>query len=204
MCGAPFKGPGAPLMRIIGKRPSTANPNWCTWCFDYMTKHRGGAEVEGAFLFADIRGSTSLAERLRLRVPRPAGAILRDRDERRLHSTRIVDKFVGDELVALFYPLLTGERYAERAIDAAKELCARPGHGDPGGPWVPVGVGVHSGRAWFGSVGEGTHVEMTAVGDAVNIAARLAAAAEAGEILVSADAAGGPASTRPSSAMRSS
>ena len=50
--------------------------------------------------------------------------------------------------------------------------------------------GIHAGLAWFGSVGEGTHIEMTAVGDAVNVAARLAAAAEAGEILVSADAAG--------------
>ena len=70
-----------------------------------------------------------------------------------------------------------------------REVLRATGHGDPGGPWVPVGVGVHSGLAWFGSVGEGTHVEMTAVGDAVNVASRLAAAAEAGEILVSADAA---------------
>jgi adenylate cyclase len=52
-----------------------------------------------------------------------------------------------------------------------------------------VGVGVHSGRAWFGVVGEGSHVELTAVGDTVNVAARLASRAEAGEVLVSADAA---------------
>jgi adenylate cyclase len=190
MCASPFKGPGAPLMRLIGKRQSTANPNWCTSCFDYMTKHRGGAEVEGAFLFADIRGSTALAEHL---TSSEYHALL----ERYFKTATsavfkhdgFVDKFVGDELVALFYPLLTGERFAERAVDTAKELLRATGHGDPGGPWVPVGVGVHSGLAWFGSVGEGTHVEMTAVGDAVNIAARLAAAAGAGEILVSADAA---------------
>jgi adenylate cyclase len=190
MCGAPFTGPGAPLMRVIGKRPSNANPNWCTGCFDYMTKHRGGAEVEGAFLFADIRGSTALAERL-------SSSDYHDLLERYFATATsavfkydgFVDKFVGDELVALFYPLLTGERFVERAVDAAKEVLRTTGHGDPAGPWVPVGVGVHSGLAWFGSVGEGTHVEMTAVGDAVNVAARLAAAAEAGEILVSADAA---------------
>ena len=190
MCGSPFKGPGAPLMRLIGKRPSTANPNWCTGCFGYMTKHRGGAEVHGAFLFADIRGSTSLAERL-------SSSEYHGLLERYFATATsavfkydgFVDKFVGDEVVALFYPLLSGERYVGRAVDAAKELMRATGHGDPDGPWVPVGAGVHAGLAWFGSVGEGTHVEMTAVGDAVNVAARLAAAAEAGEILVSADAA---------------
>ena len=190
MCAAPFTGPGAPLMRVIGKRPSNVNPHWCTGCFEYMTKHRGGAEVPGAFLFADIRGSTALAERL-------SSSDYHDLLERYFATATtavfkydgFVDKFVGDELVALFYPLLTGERFVERAVDAAKEVLRATGHGDPGGPWVPVGAGVHSGLAWFGSVGEGTHVEMTAVGDAVNVAARLAAAAEAGEILVSADAA---------------
>src|SRR6185436_2125232 len=119
MCGAPFTGPGAPLMRVIGKRPSNANPNWCTGCFDYMTKHRGGAEVEGAFLFADIRGSTALAERL-------SSSEYHDLLERYFATATsavfkydgFVDKFVGDELVALFYPLLTGERFAERAVDA--------------------------------------------------------------------------------------
>jgi len=190
MCAAPFKGPGAPVMRLIGKRPSTANPNWCTGCFNYMTKHRGGAEVHGAFLFADIRGSTSLAERL-------SSSEYHGLLERYFATATnavfkfdgFVDKFVGDELVALFYPLLSGERYVARAVDAAKELLRATGHGDPGGPWVSVGAGVHAGMAWFGSVGEGNHIEMTAVGDPVNVAARLAAAAEAGEILVSVDAA---------------
>jgi class 3 adenylate cyclase len=48
---------------------------------------------------------------------------------------------------------------------------------------------VHTGRAWFGAVGEGSHIELTAVGDAVNVAARLASVAGTGEILVSTDAA---------------
>jgi adenylate cyclase len=100
-----------------------------------------------------------------------------------------VDKFVGDELVALFFPLLTGERYVARAVAAAQELLRQTGHADPGGPWVPVGAGVHAGLAWFGVIGEESHVELTAVGDTVNVAARLASLAEAGEVLVSADAA---------------
>lgn len=48
---------------------------------------------------------------------------------------------------------------------------------------------MHAGPAWFGVVGEGSHVELTAVGDNVNVAARLASLAQAGEVLVSADAA---------------
>jgi adenylate cyclase len=98
----------------------------------------------------------------------------------------IVDKFVGDELVSMFFPLLSGERHAARAVDAARALLRATGHEDPGGPWVPVGAGVHTGIAWVGAVGSETHVELTALGDAVNTTARLASAAGTGEILVTA------------------
>ena len=190
MCAAPFSGPGAPVMRLIGKRPSDANPNWCTSCTAFMTKHHGGAEVDGAMLFADIRGSTALAERMSSgeyhallnRYFAVATATVFKHDG-------FVDKFVGDELVALFFPLLSGERFVARAVATAQDLLRATGHADPDGPWVPVGVGVHTGRAWFGVVGEASHMELTAVGDTVNIAARLASLAEAGEVLVSTDAA---------------
>jgi hypothetical protein len=62
LCAAPFSGVGAPLMRLIGKTPSDKNPNWCASCFKFMTDHHGGAEIECTLLFADIRGSTALAE----------------------------------------------------------------------------------------------------------------------------------------------
>jgi adenylate cyclase len=191
MCASPFAGPGAPLMRLMGKRQSDQNPNWCTSCSDFMSKHHGGAEVDGAMLFADIRGSTSLAERM---SPGEYHALL---DRYFAAATSVVfkhdgyvDKFVGDELVALFFPLLTGERFVARAVNAARDLLIATGHANPGGPWVPVGAGVHAGRAWFGVVGEGGHSELTAVGDSVNLAARLAAQAAAGELLVSVAAAG--------------
>jgi adenylate cyclase len=190
MCAAPFRGAGAPLMRMIGKRPSDSNPNWCNSCFSFMSKHRGGAEIDGAMLFADIRGSTALAERM---SPGEYHALLNRylavATDVVFRYDGAVDKFVGDELVAIFFPLLTGERFTARAVAAAQALLRATGHADPGGPWVPVGAGVHAGRAWFGVVGEGRHMELTAVGDSVNIAARLASLAEAGEVLVSADAA---------------
>jgi len=60
------------------------------------------------------------------------------------------------------------------------------GHGGPGEPWAPVGVGINTGEAVFGYVGSSRGVmEITALGDAANVAARLASQAAAGEILLS-------------------
>jgi adenylate cyclase len=189
LCAAPFSGVGAPLMRLIGKTPSDKNPNWCAACFKFMTDHHGGAEIECTLLFADIRGSTALAEgmtpadfrQLMDRFYDTAAAVVFDQDG-------MVDKFVGDELVAIFFPLLSGERHAARGIEAARMLLQASGHTDEGGPWVPLGAGVHTGMAWVGAVGAGTHTTMTALGDAVNTAARLASAAGPGEILITAAA----------------
>ncbi len=100
-----------------------------------------------------------------------------------------VDKFVGDEVVAMFFPLLTGERHAARAVEAAVALLRATGHEDPTGPWAPLGAGVHTGPAWVGAVGEGSRTELTVLGDTVNTTARLASAAAAGEILVTSEAA---------------
>jgi adenylate cyclase len=190
LCSAPFAGGGGMAMRMIGKRQSSANPNYCNSCEKVLIKHHGGAEVDASFLFADIRGSTALAEKM---TPTEFRSLL---DRFYTTASRVVfgndglvDKFVGDELVALFPPLLSAERHAERAVETAQELLRVTGHLDIGGPWVPLGAGVHMGRAWFGAVGEGEHVELTVVGDPMNVTARLAARAEAGEILVSAAAA---------------
>jgi adenylate cyclase len=189
LCAAPFSGAGGAVMRTIGKKQSGANPNMCTSCEKQLLKRRGGAEVDTTTLFADIRGSTALGERL---TPSDFRATLN-----RYYSVAsdvvhehggIVDKFVGDELVAAFPPFL-GADHARRAVDAATALLLRTGHGDPDGPWVPVGAGVHTGRLWFGTIGEGNHVEITVIGDVVNTKARLASAAKSGEVLVSVDAA---------------
>jgi adenylate cyclase len=189
LCAAPFAGVGGSLMRVIGKRPSDGNPNMCNSCQKVLIKHHGGAEVECSMLFADIRGSTAMAERM------SAGEFHALLD--RFYSTAsdtvfahngMVDKFVGDEVVAIFPPVY-GARHAENAVATATALLRATGHADPGGPWVPIGAGVHTGRAWFGAVGEGSHTELTVVGDAVNTTARLAALAAVGEILVSTDAA---------------
>jgi adenylate cyclase len=175
---------------MIGRRPSGQNPNWCSPCFDHITEHHGGAEVELSLLFADIRGSTGMAER---RSASEYRAILDRFYDVAAHAIidydGFIDKFVGDEVVAIFAPLLAGEQHAAKAIEAAQTLLRKTGHEATEGPWVALGAGVHTGITWMGAVGEGPHTALTAVGDVVNVTARLAALAQPGEILVTADAA---------------
>jgi adenylate cyclase len=101
----------------------------------------------------------------------------------------IVEKFVGDEVVGFFLPLLTGPQHAAAAVRAAEHLLIATGHGDEAGPWLPLGAGVHTGTAFVGVVSSGATTEFTALGDAINVAAHLAAQAGPGEILVTAAAA---------------
>jgi Adenylate cyclase, family 3 (some proteins contain HAMP domain) len=190
LCAAPFAGPSAPLMRALGKRPAYKNPNVCSSCFDFMEQHHGGAVIDGSYLFADIRGSTSIAEGMAAadfralidRFYKVASQVVFDHDGG-------VDKFVGDEIVAFYFPLMSGRRYAAAAVRTATALLHATGHDDPGGPWVPVGVGVATGPAWVGAVGDERHTDLTALGDNVNIAARLGAAALAGEVLMTVETA---------------
>jgi adenylate cyclase len=190
MCAAPFGGVGQPLMRLLHRDRWAKNPLYCTLCFNALDAHRGGAEIEASFLFADVRGSTSLAEGIsptefRRQLNRfydTASRILVEHDA-------IVDKFVGDEVIGLFIPALAQDAHAARAIEAAQALLKATGHADPGGPWLPIGIGVHTGVAYVGSVGEPPVTDLTALGDVVNTTARLASAAAAGEALVSETAA---------------
>jgi adenylate cyclase len=186
LCAAPFAGPAAPLMRAMGRRRWAKNPNYCGVCTTWLGEHHGGAEIELSFLFADVRGSTGLGERLSPtdfsellnRFYEVAARVVIDREG-------LVDKFVGDEIVAFFPPSFAGPDHAAAAVGAARAILAGTGHGAADGPWAPIGAGVHTGVAFVGSVGEGGVSDFTALGDAVNTTARLASAAGAGEILVS-------------------
>jgi adenylate cyclase len=188
LCDTPF-GPPGNVMRFIGFGPSRLNRRICSGCIHALEKRPGGAEVELSFLFADVRGSTALAESMPAvefsqLMARFYGAAADVVDRR----NGIVDKFVGDQAMALFIPGFAGTDHATDAIDAARELLEATGHGD-GEPWVSIGAAVHTGVAFVGAVGEGDAFDFTALGDPVNTAARLAAAAGPGEILVSTEAA---------------
>jgi adenylate cyclase len=98
----------------------------------------------------------------------------------------IVDKVVGDEVIGLFFGGVTGPRHAAAAVAAAIDLTERARASSTSRVAIPVGTAIHTGEAFVGATGLGTTVDdFTALGDAVNITARLASAAAAGEVIVS-------------------
>lgn len=187
-CHAPFEGVGAALVRLLfNKRPSQYNSRLCTVCEHFAREHIGGAEVDLALLFADVRGSTSLAESMRAaEFSRLINRFYKSAAEVLIRSDALIEKLMGDAVTGLYFPGFAGPDYVRRAIEAARELLQVTGHANPQGPWIPVGVGVHCGIAFAGAVGSKDSVtEIAALGDAVNTAARLAAQAGSGEIIVS-------------------
>ena len=188
ICNAPFQGFGAPFMRLIGKRPSNKNPHFCAACETYASKHQGGAEIELTMLFVDVRGSTSLAEKMNAtEFSRLMNRFYEEAINVLVQADAFIDKLVGDEVTALFFPGYAGKDHARRAVEAGQALLHVMGYGQAGEAWVPIGVGVHTGIAWVGSISGagGDSMDFTALGDNVNIAARLASKAGAGEVLIS-------------------
>ncbi len=192
ICNAPFKGFGGKVSSILfNKIPSNFNPHYCTTCVTAFEDVQDGVEIELTLFFADIRGSTQLADgmdhtkfrNLMNRFYNTATQVLIGHDA-------FIDKFVGDEVVALFFAGFAGSDYTKVAISAAHDLLTATGHNDTDKPWAPLGVGIHTGFASVGAVGSPEGVsDITALGDNVNIAARLASEAKAGEIVVSKQAA---------------
>jgi adenylate cyclase len=189
ICRAPFRGIGSVLARPLGFRVSASsmNPNLCDRCERFVKKHEVGVEVTLTLVFADVRGSTPLAERLgpsafhRLidRFYRTATDILIEEDA-------LIESLIGDQVAALFVPGIAGPQYARRGVRAAQRLLEATGHGSSEGPWVELGAGVHTGTAYVGSVGSERSMSIvTVLGEAANTTARLASAAGVGEVLVS-------------------
>ncbi len=188
LCMVPFGGIGGAAFRVVGFGRSS-NPMLCSKCTTELGRSGlTGVEIPCTLLFTDVRGSTSLAERMR---PTDFHAFL---DRFYKVATRaivdhdgIVDKLVGDEVIGLFFGGVSGPDHAGAGIRAALDLADRAA--DPeatvSGP-IPVGTAVHTGDAFVGASGaDGSVEDFTALGDAVNAAARLASTAATGEVLVS-------------------
>jgi adenylate cyclase len=186
LCAAPFAGLGGLATKLIMHGPSNVNPLLCNLCFGQIRKMPGGAEIEISVLFADIRGSTGIAERtsaaefsqLVQQFYRRAAKAIDEHDG-------IIDKFLGDGIMVLFLPVIAGDDRARQAIEAGEALLRAVEAPDLVAGGVRVGAGVHHGSAYVGALGSDERLDFTALGDTVNVAARLGAAAGAGELLVS-------------------
>ncbi len=182
MCLAPQGGLGGPVMRALGFGRYPPNPQLCNSCFRQSEKHPGGA---GARDHRPLRRHPRLDRTGGEDVgAREYSAAVNEYIRAASHAIRepngIVDKLLGDGIMALFIPGFVGERgHAEVGIEAARAILREVA--------LPVGVGVHSGEAWVGFVGGTDQVrDFTALGDAVNVASRLGSEAAGGEILISA------------------
>jgi adenylate cyclase len=136
-------------------------------------------------LFIDVRGFTALVEKLS-----PGEVAQRLNRFYSLASNTIfdyngtLDKFVGDQVMAFFGAPFRRKDHARRAVKAAVRIVK--GMKDlVSGDHLYVGAGIATGEVYVGNVGEGAIADYTVVGDTVNVAARLQAAAAPGEILVS-------------------
>jgi adenylate cyclase len=168
-------------MRRAGFAPSRKNPRLCSRCFEKAPM--GGVEMDVGILFADVRGFTSLAEH---QAPDAVAALLN-----RFYATAvdvlcdhaIIDKLVGDQVMALYLPGVFPGVPAQHMVVDAHELLVASGYREQ--PWVELGIGLDFGSAFVGNVGSGGVKDFTAIGDVVNTAARLQAAAAGGEIVMS-------------------
>jgi adenylate cyclase len=195
-CGAPFAGFGSHLVRHLGYRPSRKNPNICAMCVELAPP--GGVTTEVGVLFADLRGFTSHSESVS-----PAEASLELRRfyahaEKVFFPEALIDKLIGDEVMALYLPILLGStpgvvddqdrrRVVTLMLSHARELLERVGYGTSDGPALELGIGLDFGEAFIGNIGGSAAVhDFTAVGDVVNTASRLQGHASGGEIVLSA------------------
>jgi adenylate cyclase len=182
-CNAPFQGIGGAVMRVLfRKQRSTLNPRYCNLCDIAAREFPGGAEVPMSMLFIDVRGSTALSETMTPmefsqwinRFYAAATKIIVDEDG-------LVEKLAGDSVAAFWGAGFAGADYVRRTIEVAQQLLRAMEQEK-----IPVGIGVHAGIAFFGAMGTaGGLTEITAIGDEVNLAARLASKAAPGEIIVS-------------------
>jgi adenylate cyclase len=195
-CGAPFSGLGGRVVRPLGFRPSRKNPNLCAMCVEMAPP--GGMTLEIGVLFADLRGFTAESE---TRTPAETSEKLRrfyGHAEKVFFPEALIDKLIGDEVMALYVPplMLAAEidhltdegrtHIAHVMVGHAQELLQRAGFGTPDGPDFQIGIGLDFGEAFIGNIGDQAVHDFTAVGDVVNTASRLQGEAASGEVMLSA------------------
>jgi adenylate cyclase len=157
---------------------------------DLITAMDGGVELGGVLqpvtvLFADIRDFTKISEHLDARevvlllnefFTAMTGVIM--------DAGGTLDKYIGDCVMALFGAPVPAVDDVQRAVEAAINMQREAARLDT---QIRIGVGLHTGRAVVGNIGSSQRMQYTAIGDAVNVAARLVHIAAPGQIIVSED-----------------
>ena len=196
----PIRGALALPFRMFGITQSKMNPNICTICeraFRRVKKHRH-VSATATILFADIRGYTRLSERIDPIELSDIVSAFQDQCAQGIWAhDGIVNKQMGDGLMAIFNFPIKIEHHAEAAVTAALDIQRRckatlatmiTRLDDGAVNTLGVGVGIHTGQVEIGEFST-VRSDFTAIGGPVNLAARLEAQAAAGEILISTESA---------------
>ena len=183
LCGTILSGAASVIYRIFGIGRSPRNPNICTRCSTHVEE---GRLIEITVLFADLSSFTELTHELGAeKTHAVVDAFLRMATDVLVQRGGFIDKYVGDAVMALFNVPVRYDDHARRAIVAATEM----GRGlkSLGARFelpLEASIGVATGYARVGRLGSDDSKDYTAIGDVVNLAARLQGKAGAGEILI--------------------
>lgn len=188
LCYAPMAGLGGWVTRRMGLKPSARNPLFCNACDGFLAAFPGGAEVDVSILFCDLRQSVSLSDTMSPREFQELIAVMRTTVMPVLwENDGFVLQFQGDSVIGVWLPGFSGKDFAKKSLEGARRLSEALARTRFKGASLPVGVSLHTGRAYICTVAsvDGDLQGISAFGFDVNVAARLADVAEAGEILVS-------------------
>ncbi|MEO6674258.1 MAG: adenylate/guanylate cyclase domain-containing protein [Ginsengibacter sp.] len=186
-----IRGPFSILFKPFGIRKSQMHPNLCTICESMFTKVKKQKQIliSASILFADIRGYTDLSQRVEaIKLNQLLHVFYDQCSDAVWENEGIINKFIGDAVLAIFNFPLVRQSHAHNAVNAAiqlqrncQSLKKQVGLGEEHS--IGIGIGIHSGECSMGEVGT-SYKDFTAIGPVVNLASRLQGAAASGEILV--------------------
>jgi adenylate cyclase len=190
----PLRGVISAPFRAFGVRPSRMNPNTCTICELMFTKVMRARKItiDATIMFADLRGYTSLSQS---QSPDAVSGLLDafyDECASAIWEHEgLLNKTIGDAVMAVFNFPLKREQHARNAVLAARDIqknwrevraTLAQAHGLTASE-LGIGIGIHTGDLSFGEFGR-SHRDLTAIGTVVNTASRAQSVAEADQILV--------------------
>ena len=182
VCGLSIRGPLGWVNRSLwGVMPLSKHPDLFNIC------KIGEQVLEVTVLFADAQGFTQFAEgRPPDEVAVTMNKMFESCIETLLQHDAIVDKLMGDAVMAVFGAPIIRPDHSQQAVAAAVAIQRRTSELFPA-DWEGgcVRIGLNAGTAYMGRMGSGDVKDYTAVGDTVNVAQRLQSEAEPGEILIS-------------------
>ena len=190
----PIRGPLSIPLRMLGVKISRMNPNLCNICETMFTrvKRRKQIIVTSTVLFADLRGYTALSQdAASSEVVDMLHGFTDECAEAVWARDGIVNKFIGDAMLAIFnFPIMRDD-HVQQAVLAAQDIqrrwAKRSSQALAGtASALGLGIGIHTGKASIGEIGT-AYKDFTIIGPVVNMASRIQNAAGVGEILVSGD-----------------